>query len=163
MFNSLRPHEPHRPYLPVHHKLPDSPKPMSIELVMPSNHLILCHHLLLLPSIFLSNRFFSNESALHIRWPTYWSFSFNISPSNKHSVLISFRVDWLDLLAVQGTFKSLLQHHSSKALIIIFFFPRGKHFFLFYFILLYNTVLVLPYINMNPPQVYTNCGGGKDS
>ena len=84
------------------------PKPMSIESVMPSNHLILCHPLLLLPSIFPSIRVFSNESALLIRWPKYWSFSFNISPSNEHSGLISFRMDWLDLLAVQGTLKSLL-------------------------------------------------------
>ena len=88
-------------------------KLMSIELVMPSNHLILCCPLLLLPSIFPSNRVFSSESALHIRWPKYWSFS--ISPSSKYSGLISFRMDWLDLLAVQGTLKSLLQHHSSKA------------------------------------------------
>ena len=85
---------------------------------MPSNHLILCHPLLLLPSIFPSIRVFSNESALHIRWPKYWSFSFNISPSNEHLGLISFRMDWLDLLAVQGTLKSLLQHHSSKAPIL---------------------------------------------
>ena len=91
------------------------PKLMSIELVMPSNHLILCRPLLLLPSIFPSIRVFSNESALHIRWPKYWSFSFNISPSNEHPGLISFRMDWLDLLAAQGTLKSLLQHHSSKA------------------------------------------------
>ena len=91
------------------------PKPMSIESVMPSSHLILCCHLLLLPSIFPSIRVFSNESALHIRWPKYWSFSFNISPSNEHPGLISFRMDWLDLLAVQGSLKSLLQHHSSKA------------------------------------------------
>ena len=90
-------------------------KLMSIELVMPSSHLILCHPLLLLPSIFPSNRVFSNESALHIRWPKSWSFSFSISPSNEYSGLISFRMDWLDLLAVQGTLKSLLQHHSSKA------------------------------------------------
>ena len=90
------------------------PKPMSIKLVMPSNHLILCHPLLLLPLIFPSIRVFCNESALCIRWPKYWSFSFNISPSNEHSGLISFRIDWLDLLAVQGTLKSLLQHHSSK-------------------------------------------------
>ena len=82
---------------------------------MPSNHLILCHPLLLLPSIFPSIRVFSNESALCIRWPKYWSFSFNISPSNEYSGLISFRMDWLDLLAVQGTLQSLLQHHSSKA------------------------------------------------
>ena len=89
------------------------PKLMS-ESVMPSSHFILCHPLLLLPSIFPSIRVFSNESALRIRWPEYWSFSFNISPSSEHSGLISFRVDWLDLLAFQGTLKSLLQHHSSK-------------------------------------------------
>ena len=91
------------------------PKLMSIELVTPSNHLILCHPLLLLPSIFPNIRVFSNESALSIRWPKYWSFSFNISPSNEHPGLISFRMDWLDLLAFQGTLKSLLQHYSSKA------------------------------------------------
>ena len=90
-------------------------KLMSIELVMPSNHLILCCPLFLPPSSFPSTRVFSNESALHIRWPKYWSFSFNISPSNDHPGLISFRMDWLDLLAVQGTLKSLLQHHSTKA------------------------------------------------
>ena len=93
-------------------------KLMSLELVMPSNHLILCHHLLLLPSIFPSIRVFSNKSVLHIRWPKYWRFSFNISPSNEYSGLISFRMDWLDLLAVQGTLKSLLQCHSSKASIL---------------------------------------------
>ena len=93
-------------------------KPTSIESVMPSNHLILCHLLLLLPSIFLSIRVFSNDSVLHIRWPNYWTFSFNISPSNEYSGLISFRMDWLDLLAVQGTLKSLFQHHSSKASIL---------------------------------------------
>ena len=92
-------------------------KLMSIESVMPSNHLILCRPLLLLPSIFPSIRVFSNESVLHIRWQKYWSFSFN-SPSNEYSGLISFRTDWLNLLAVQGTLKSLLQHHSSKALIL---------------------------------------------
>ena len=91
------------------------PEPMRIESVMPSNHPILCRPLLLLPSIFPSIRVFSNESALRIRWPKYWSFSFNISHSNEHPGLISFRLDWLDLLAVQGTLKSLLQHHSSKA------------------------------------------------
>ena len=91
---------------------------MSIESVMPSSHLILCRPLLLLPSIFPSIRVFSNESALHIRWPKYWSFSFNISPFNEHPGLISFRMDWLDLLAVQGTLKSLLQHYSSKASIL---------------------------------------------
>ena len=85
---------------------------------MPSNHLILCHPLLRLPSIFPSIRVFSNESALHIRWPKYWSFSFSISPSNEHPGLFSFRMDWLDLLAVQGTLKSLFQHHSSKASIL---------------------------------------------
>ena len=90
-------------------------KLMSIELVMPSNHLILCRPLLLPPSIFPSIKVFSNESALHIRWPKYWSFSFNISPSNEHPGLVSFRMDWLDLLAVQVMLKSLLQHHSSKA------------------------------------------------
>ena len=91
------------------------PKPMSIKLVMPSSHLILCRPLLLLPPILPSIRVFSNESTLHIRWPKYWSFSFNISPSNEHPGLISFRMDCLDLFAVQGTLKSLLQHHSSKA------------------------------------------------
>ena len=85
---------------------------------MPSNHLILCHPLLLLPSIFPSIRVFSNESVFHIRWPQYWSFSFNISPSNEYSELISFRIDWLDLLAVQGTLKSLFQHHISNASIL---------------------------------------------
>ena len=90
----------------------------SIESVMPSNHLILCYPLLLLPSMFPSIRVFSNESTLHIRWPKYWSFSFNISPSSEHPGLISFRMDWLDLLAVQRTLKSLLQHHSSKASIL---------------------------------------------
>ena len=93
-------------------------KLMSTELVMPSNHLILCHPLLLLPSIFPSIRVFSNESALHIRWPKYWSFTFSISPSNEHSGLISFGMEWLDLLAVQWTLTSLLQHHSSKESIL---------------------------------------------
>ena len=93
-------------------------KLMSIELVMPSSHLILCRPLLLPPSIFPSIRVFSNESVLRIRWPNYWSFSFSISPSDEYSGLISFRMDWLDLLAVQGTLKSLLQHHSSKAAIL---------------------------------------------
>ena len=108
----------------------NSPKFMSIELVMPSNHLILCCPLLLLPSIFPSIRVFSNESALCIRWPKYWSLSFNISPSNEHSGLISFRMDSLDLLAVQGTLKSLLQHHSSKASILqrsAFFIVQLSH------------------------------------
>ena len=103
---------------------------MSIESVMPSNQLILCRPLLLLPSIFPSIRVFSNESALHIRWPKYWSFSLNISPSNEHPGLISFRMDWLDFLAVQGTPKSLLQHHSSKASILrlsAFFIVQLSH------------------------------------
>ena len=91
------------------------PKPMSIESVMPSNHLILCRPLLLLPSIFPNIKVFSDESALHIRWPKDWSFSFNISPSSEHPGLISFRMDWFNLFAVQGTLKNLLQHHSSKA------------------------------------------------
>ena len=91
---------------------------MSIELVMPSNHLIFCHPLLLLPSFFPSIRVFSNGSTLHMRWPKYWSLSFSISPSNEHPGLISFRIDWLDLLAVQGTLKSLLQHNSSKASVL---------------------------------------------
>ena len=95
-----------------------SPKLMCIESVMPSSHLILCHPLLLLPPIPPSIRVFSNESVLHIRWPKYWSFSLSISPSNKHPGLVSFRMDWLDLLAVQGTLKSLLQHHSSKASVL---------------------------------------------
>ena len=95
-----------------------TPKPMSIESVMPSNHLILCCRLLLLPSIFPSIRVFSNEPALHIRWPKDWSFSFNISPFNEHPGLISFSMDWLDLHEVQGTLKSLLQHHSSKASVL---------------------------------------------
>ena len=103
---------------------------MSMELVMPSNHLILCRPLLLLPSIFPSIRAFSNEPALHIRWPKYWSFSFNISPSNEHPGLTSFRMDWFDILAVQGTLKSLLQHHSSKASILwhsAFFIVQLSH------------------------------------
>ena len=103
---------------------------MSIESVMLSNHVILCHPLLLLPSIFPSIRVFTNESVLHIRWPKYWSFSFSISPSNEYSGLISFRMDWLDLLAVQGTLKSLLQHHSSKASMLwcsVFFTVQLSH------------------------------------
>ena len=103
---------------------------MSIELVMPSNHLVLCHPLLLLPSFFPSIRGFSNEMALCIRWPKYWSFHFSTSPSNEYSGLISFRINWLDLLAVQGTLKSLLQHHSSKASILwcsAFFMVQLSH------------------------------------
>ena len=106
------------------------PKPMSIEPVMPSNHLILCCPLLLLPSIFPSIRIFSNESALRIRWPKYWSFSFNISPSKEHPGLISFRIDWLHLLVVQGTLKSLLQHDSSRASVLqhsAFFMVQLSH------------------------------------
>jgi len=114
-----------RPYGLQHARLPcPSPTPRacsnscSIESVMPSNHLILCHPFLLLPSIFPRIRVFSNESVLHIRWPKYWSLGFSISPSNEYSGLISFRMDWFDFLAVQGTLKNLLQHHSSKASIL---------------------------------------------
>ena len=118
------------PGLPVHHQLWSLFKLMSIKSVMPSNHLILCHPLLLQPSIIPSIRVFSNESALCLRWPKYWSFSFNISPSKEHPGLISFRMDWLDFLAVQGTLKSLLQHQSSKASIIrhsAFFIVQLSH------------------------------------
>ena len=109
------------------------PKFMSIESVMPSNHLILYHPLLLLPSGFPIIRVFSNESAVCIRWPKYWSFSFSISPSNEYSGLISFRIDWLDLLPIQGTLKSLLQHHSSKASILqhsAFFIVQLSHLYM---------------------------------
>ena len=105
-------------------------KLMSIELVIPSNHLILCHPLLLLPSILPSLRVFSNESVLHIKWPKYWSFSFSVNPSNDYSGLISFRMDWLDVLAVQGTLKRLLQHHNSEASILwlsAFFIVQLSH------------------------------------
>ena len=115
------------PGLPVHHQLL---KLMSTESAMPYNHLILYRPLLLPPSIFPSIRVFSNESVLHIRWPKYWGFSFSISPSNKHAGLLSFRMDWLGLLAVQGTLKSLLQHHSSKASILwhsAFFIVQLSH------------------------------------
>ena len=118
------------PGLPIHHQLPDILKLMSIKSVMPSSHLILCRPLLLLPSIFPSIRVFFNESTLCIKWPKYWSFSFSISPSNEHPGLISFRMDWLDLLEVQGTLKSLLQHHSSKASIFwqpAFFIVQLSH------------------------------------
>ena len=118
------------PGLPVHHQLLESLKPMSIESVMPFNHLILCRLLLLPPSIFPSIRVFSKESVLCIRCPKYWSFSFNISPSNEHLGLISFRMDWLDLLEVQGTLKSILQQHSSKAAIFwcsAFFIVQLSH------------------------------------
>ena len=117
------------PGLPVYHQLWSLLKLMSIELVMPSNCLILCHPLLLLPLIFPGIRGFSNESVLRIRWPKYWSFSFSISPCNEHPGLISFRINWLDLLAVQGTLKSLLQHHSSKASIL----QRSVFFILLFF------------------------------
>ena len=118
---TLRPHEPQhaRPPCPS-----PAPRVFPNSSVMPANHLILCHPLLVLPSIFPSIRVFSNESALCIRWPKYWSFSFSISPSNAHPGLISLRMDWLDLCAVPGTLKSLLQHHSSKASI-----PRRSAFF----------------------------------
>ena len=108
-------------------------KLMSIKWAMPSNHLILCHPLFLLPSIFPSIRIFSNELVLRIKWPKYWSFSFSISPSNEYSGLISFRMDWLDLLAVQGTLKSLLQCHSSKAIILwcsVFFMVQLSHLYM---------------------------------
>ena len=128
--NSLRPHEPQHARPPCPSPTPSLPKLMSIESVMPSNHLILCHPLLLLPSIFPSIRVFSNESTLRIRWPKYCSFSFSISPSNEYSGLISFRMDWLDPLAVQGTLESLLQHHNSKASILwhsAFFIVQLSH------------------------------------
>ena len=120
------------PGFPVHHKLRCLLKLMSIESMMPPNHLILCCPLLLLPSIFPRIRVFSNKSVLCIRWPKYWSFSFSISPSNEHSGLVSFRMDWLDLLAVQGTLKSLLQHHSSKASILrsAFFIVQLSHLYM---------------------------------
>ena len=119
MSDSLRPHGPQHNQASL--SIANSwslPKLTSIDSVIPSNHLILCHPLLLLLSIFLSIRAFSNESSLCIRWPKYWSFSINISPSNEHSGLIFFRMDWLNLLAIQGTLKRLLQHHSSKASIL---------------------------------------------
>ena len=128
--DSLHPMDCSTPGLPVHHQPQSLPKLMSIEMMMPSNHLIHCHPLLLLPSMFPSIRVFSSESVLHIRWPNYWSFSFNISPSNEHSGLTSFTMDWLDLLAVHGTLKSLLQHHSSKASILqnsAFFIVQLSH------------------------------------
>ena len=116
------------PGLPIHHHLPEFTQTQtSIESLMPSSHLILCRPLLLPPSVFPSISIFSNESILHMRWPKYWSFSFSITPSKEHPGLISFRVDWLDLLAVQGTLKSLLQHHSSKASI----FWRSAYLMLF--------------------------------
>ena len=116
------------PGLPVHHQLPEFTQ--THESVMPSNHLILCHPLLLLPSIFPSIRVFSNDSVLRIRWPKYWSFSFSISPSNEYSGLISFRMNWLDLRAVQGTLESFFQHHGSKSSILrcsAFFIVQLSH------------------------------------
>ena len=118
------------PGLAVHHQLLESTQTHVHQSVMPSNHLMLCHSLLLLPSIFPSIRVFSSESALRIRWPKYWSFTFSISPSNEHPVLISFRMDWLDLLVVHVTLQSLLQHHSSKASILqdsAFFIVQLSH------------------------------------
>ena len=129
--DSLRPHGLQHTRLPCPSPTPASLlKLMSIESVMPSNHLILCHPHLLLPSIFPSIRVFSNESVLHFRWPKYWSFRFSPSLSNEDSGLVSFRIDWFDLLAIQGTFKSLLQHHSSKASILqysAFFMVQLSH------------------------------------
>ena len=118
MFDSLEPMNHSTPGLPVHHQLPEFTQIMSVKSVMPSSHLTLCRPLLLLPPIPPSIRVFSNESTLRTRWPKHWSFSFSICPSNEHRGLISFRMDWLDLLAVQGTLKSLLQHHSSKASVL---------------------------------------------
>ena len=118
------------PGLPVHHQLLELNSGVKFELVMRSNHLILCHPLLLLPSILHSIRVFSNKSVLRIRWPKYWSFNFNNSPSSEYSGLISFRMDWLDLLAVRGTLKSLLQYHSSKVSILwrsAFFIVQLSH------------------------------------
>ena len=130
MSGSLWPMDCSTPGFPVHHQLLSLFKLISIESVMPSNRLILCHPLLLLPSIFPIIRVFSSESLLCITLPKYWSFSFSISPSNKYSGLISFRIDWLDLLAVQGTLKSLLQHHSSNASVLqcsAFFIVQLSH------------------------------------
>ena len=127
--DSLRPHELQHASLSITNSR-SSLKLTSIESVMPSSHLILCRPLLLLPSVFLGIRVFSNESALHIRWPKYWSFSLSISPSNEYSELISSRMDWLDLLAVQGTLRSLLQHHSSKTSVLwcsAFFMVQLSH------------------------------------
>ena len=130
MSDSLRPHESQHARPPCPSPTPGVHSNMFIESVMPSSHLILCCPLHLLPSIPPSIRAFSTESALHVRWPKYWSFSFNFSPSNEHPGLISFRMDWLDLLAVQGTLKSLLQHHSSNAPILwcsAFFIVQLSH------------------------------------
>ena len=127
---ALRPHGLQHARPPCPSPTPSLLKLMSIESVMPSNHLIFCYSPLFLPSIFPSIRIFSNESALRIRWPKYWRFSFSISPSNEYSGLISFRMDWLDLLADQGTLKNLIQHHSSKASILqcsVFFIVQVSH------------------------------------
>ena len=130
MSNTLQPHGLQHTRLPCPSPTPRAYSNMSIESGMPSNHLILCRPLILPPSIFPSTRVFSNGSVLRIRWPKYWSFSFSISPSNEYPGLISLRIDWLDLLAVQGTLKSLLQHHSSKTSILqhsTFFIVQVSH------------------------------------
>ena len=130
MSNSLQPHGLQQARLPCPSLTPRACSNLSIESVMPANHLILCLPLLLLPSTFFNIRVFSKESALRIRWPEYWRFSFSISPSSEYSAVISFRMDWLDLLAVQGTLKNLLQHHSSKASILwhsAFFMVQFSH------------------------------------
>ena len=142
---------------------------------MPSNHLILCHPLLLLSSIYPSIRVFSNESVLHIRWPQYWSFSFSISPSNEYSGLISFRMDWLDLLVVQGTLKSLLQHHSSKASILrhsTFFIVQLSHPYMLKIMALTKWTFVghnfsskeqVSFNFMAAPTIYSDFGTSKNS
>ena len=134
------------PGFPVLHYLQSLFRLMSIESVMPSNHLVLCHPLLLLPSVFPSTRVFSNESALRITWPKYWSFSFSIGPSNEYSGLISFRIDWLDLLAVQGALKSLLRHHSSEASVCI-----------------RSLCIFLEGMQDAKELMFSNCGVGEDS
>ena len=161
MSNSLRPHGlQHATSLSITSSQ-SLPEVMSVESVMPSNHRILCHPLLLLPSVFPSIRVFSNESVLHIRWPKYWSFSFSISPSSEHSGLISFRMDWLDLLAVQGTLKSLLQHHSLKASVLqcsAFFIVQLSHPYM-----TTGKTIALTYIYVYT-CIHTNLGfpGGSD-
>ena len=154
MSDSLRPHGPQQARPPCPSLMPIDcqrlPKPMSIEFVMPSNHFIVYHPLHLPPSVFPSIRFFSNKSALCIKWPKYWGFSFSISPSNEYSRLISFRMDWLDLLAVQGTLKSLLQHHSSKASILqcsAFFIIQLSHPYMRNANQSYNEVPIYTYQN----------------
>ena len=132
MSDSLQPHEPQHARPPCPSSTSRVPKPMSIESVMPSSHLILCHLLLLLPSIFPSTRVFSNESALCIRWPNFWSFSLSISPSNEYSGLISFRIEWFDHFAVQGILKSLLQHISKASVLqcSLFFLVQLSHVYM---------------------------------